>query len=81
ENSRMFLVKQGHQSAIGKLDLAGLGDVLDVLSGTTDNVELLDTIRAQVGDDPDVWLPVFHAQLAKRRATQATQTTRAGGTR
>lgn len=81
ENSRMFLVKQGHRSAIGKLDLAGLGDVLDVLSGTTDNVELLDTIRAQVGDDPDVWLPVFHAQLAKRRATQATQTTRAGGTR
>ncbi|KWF06415.1 VirB4 family type IV secretion/conjugal transfer ATPase [Burkholderia pseudomultivorans] len=71
ENSRMFLVKQGHRSAIGKLDLAGLGDVLDVLSGTTDNVELLDTIRAQVGDDPDVWLPVFHAQLAKRRAAQS----------
>jgi type IV secretion system protein VirB4 len=70
ENSRMFLVKQGHRSAIGRLDLAGLGDVLDVLSGTTDNVELLDTIRAQVGDDPDVWLPVFHAQLAKRRAAQ-----------
>jgi type IV secretion system protein VirB4 len=70
ENSRMFLVKQGHRSAIGRLDLAGLGDVLDVLSGTTDNVELLDTIRAQVGDDPDVWLPVFHAQLANRRAAQ-----------
>ncbi|MFT4435994.1 VirB4 family type IV secretion/conjugal transfer ATPase [Caballeronia sp. 15715] len=70
ENSRMFLVKQGHRSAIGRLDLAGLGDVLDVLSGTTDNVELLDTIRAQVGDDPDVWLPIFHAQLAKRRAAQ-----------
>ena len=70
ENSRMFLVKQGHRSAIGKLDLAGLGDVLDVLSGTTDNVELLDKIRAQVGDDPDVWLPDFHAQLAKRRAVQ-----------
>jgi len=70
ENSRMFLVKQGHRSAIGRLDLAGLGDVLDVLSGTTDNVELLDKIRAQVGDDPDVWLPVFHAQLAKRRAAQ-----------
>ncbi|MFT4507200.1 VirB4 family type IV secretion/conjugal transfer ATPase [Caballeronia sp. 15711] len=70
ENSRMFLVKQGHRSAIGRLDLAGLGDVLDVLSGTTDNVELLDTIRARVGDDPDVWLPVFHAELAKRRAAQ-----------
>jgi type IV secretion system protein VirB4 len=71
ENSRMFLVKQGHRSAIGRLDLGGLGDVLDVLSGTTDNVELLDTIRAQVGDAPEDWLPVFHDQLAKRRAAQA----------
>ncbi|PMS31283.1 type IV secretion system protein VirB4 [Trinickia symbiotica] len=71
ENSRMFLVKQGHRAAIGKLDLSGLEDVLDVLSGTTDNVELLDGIRARVGDDPDVWLPVFHEQLAKRRSAQA----------
>jgi type IV secretion system protein VirB4 len=45
--------------------------VLDVLSGTTDNVDLLDTIRAQVGDDPHDWLPVFHEQLAKRRAASA----------
>ncbi|MGF6479565.1 VirB4 family type IV secretion/conjugal transfer ATPase [Paraburkholderia sp. JPY419] len=73
ENSRLFLVKQGHRSAIGRLDLAGLGDVLDVLSGTTDNVELLDTIRAQVGDAPQDWLPVFHEQLAKRRAAQLEQ--------
>ncbi|HEV3423208.1 MAG TPA: VirB4 family type IV secretion/conjugal transfer ATPase [Paraburkholderia sp.] len=70
ENSRLFLVKQGHRSAIGRLDLGGLGDVLDVLSGTTDNVELLDTIRAQVGDAPEDWLPVFHEQLARRRAAQ-----------
>ncbi|AFT86215.1 type IV secretion system protein VirB4 [Paraburkholderia phenoliruptrix BR3459a] len=73
EHSRMFLIKQGHRSAIGRLDLSGLGDVLDVLSGTTDNVELLDTIRARVGDDPDAWLPVFHAQLARRRVQLARQ--------
>jgi type IV secretion system protein VirB4 len=29
------------------------------LSGTTDNVALLDTIRAQVGDDPQQWLPLL----------------------
>lgn len=68
ENSRLFLIKQGHRSAIGRLDLTGLGDVLDVLSGTTDNVELLDTIRVQVGDAPENWLPIFHEQLASRRA-------------
>ncbi|RQR75260.1 VirB4 family type IV secretion/conjugal transfer ATPase [Burkholderia sp. Bp9015] len=72
ESSRLFLVKQGHRSAIGRLDLAGLGDVLDVLSGTTDNVELLDAIRAEVGDMPKDWLPVFHDRLAKRRAAQAS---------
>jgi type IV secretion system protein VirB4 len=71
ENSRLFLVKQGHRSAIGRLDLAGLGDVLDVLSGTTDNVELLDRIRVRVGDAPADWLPVFHEELAKRRAMEA----------
>jgi type IV secretion system protein VirB4 len=71
ENSRLFLVKQGHRSAIGRLDLAGLGDVLDVLSGTTDNVELLDRIRARVGDAPEDWLPVFHEELAKRRVKEA----------
>jgi type IV secretion system protein VirB4 len=67
ENSRMFLIKQGQRSAIGKLDLSGLGDILDVLSGTTDNVELLDEIRAETGDDPQRWLPVFHSRLAQRR--------------
>ncbi len=77
ENSRLFLVKQGHRSAIGRLDLAGLGDVLDVLSGTTDNVELLDGIRAAVGDDPAAWLPVFHEQLARRRAMESAARGRA----
>ena len=77
ENSRLFLMKQGHRSAIGRLDLAGLGDVLDVLSGTTDNIELLDGIRAEVGDDPLAWLPVFHERLAKRRATGPTPSARA----
>lgn len=70
ENSRMFLVKQGHQSAIARLDLSGglFDDVLDVLSGSTDNVELLEQIRAEVGDDPAVWLPIFHERIALRRS-------------
>ncbi|AJW99703.1 VirB4 family type IV secretion/conjugal transfer ATPase [Burkholderia gladioli pv. gladioli] len=75
ENSRLFLVKQGHHSAIGRLDLGGLGDVLDVLSGTTDNVELLDGIRAEIGDEPAAWLPVFHERLARRRAGGAALNT------
>jgi type IV secretion system protein VirB4 len=70
ENSRMFLIKQGHQSAIARLDLSGgqFDDVLNVLSGSTDNVELLEQVRADVGDDPSVWLPVFHERVALRRS-------------
>lgn len=67
ENSRMFLVKQGHRSAICKMDLGHMPDVIDVISGSLDNVELLETIRAEVGDNPDVWLPIFHQRIADRK--------------
>jgi type IV secretion system protein VirB4 len=56
---RGFLVKQGRSSAICELDLTGLDDFVTILSGTTDNVALLDTIRAQAGDDPQQWLPLL----------------------
>jgi type IV secretion/conjugal transfer VirB4 family ATPase len=69
EESRMFLIKQGHQSMIGCLDLAGFDDELAILSGSVDNVELLDTIIAEVGDDPNVWLPVFHERRKARVAS------------
>lgn len=68
ETSRCILVKQGQRSAVVKLDLGGLDDIIDVLSGSTDNVELLDSIRAEVGDDPAAWIPVFRERLAQRRA-------------
>jgi type IV secretion system protein VirB4 len=63
----MFLVKQGTRSAIVKLDLAGFTDELVVLSGSVDNVKLLDAIRAQVGDAPEAWMPVLMKQVAQRR--------------
>ena len=59
ETSRTFLVKQGKTSAICRFDLAGLSDILTVISGTTESIALLDAIRAEVGDDPDVWLPIL----------------------
>ncbi len=57
--SRRFIVKQGHNSVVAELNLAGFDDELAVLSGRTGNVELADRIRAENGDDPDVWLPIF----------------------
>ncbi|MNE96004.1 Type IV secretion system protein virB4 [compost metagenome] len=58
--SRRFIVKQGHNSIVAELNLSGFDDELAILSGRTANVELADTIRAQSGDDPAVWLPLFH---------------------
>lgn len=57
--SRMFLIKQGHTVSIAKLDLNGFSKELKVLSGTTDNVERLERIRARLGDDPQNWLDAF----------------------
>ncbi|MGD9540297.1 VirB4 family type IV secretion/conjugal transfer ATPase [Methylocystis sp.] len=58
--SRRFLLKQSHDAVVAELDLKGIDDALAVLSGRTSTVELLDRLRAEVGDDPTKWLPPFH---------------------
>jgi type IV secretion system protein VirB4 len=65
---RAFLVKQGRSSAICELDLSGLDDFVTVLSATTDNVALLDSIRARVGDEPEAWLPLLLDAVRERKA-------------
>ncbi|RDL46696.1 Type IV secretion system protein virB4 [Ensifer sp. M14] len=64
--SRRFIVKQGHNSVVAELNLAGFDDELAVLSGRTANVELADRIRAQVGDEPAAWLPLFQQMRSTR---------------
>ena len=57
--SRSFLIKHGRDSVIAKLNLAGMPDIIKVLSGRTETVAELAELRARVGDDPAVWLPLF----------------------
>ena len=59
DTSRCFLVKHDSTSVVARLDLGGEDDILAVLSGREETVLLCDAIRAEVGDDPDVWLPIF----------------------
>ena len=66
EESHMFLIKQGHNSMIGHLDLNGFDDELAILSGSIDNNELVDEIIKEVGDTPEAWLPVFHERRKER---------------
>jgi type IV secretion system protein VirB4 len=60
--SRQFLIKQGLNSVVAELRLDGLDDELAILSGRTETVDLLDRIRARVGDDPARWLDPFHRE-------------------
>lgn len=60
--SRRFIVKQGQASIVAELNLTGFDHELAVLSGRTQTIELVDHIRAQVGDDPAAWLPLFRDQ-------------------
>lgn len=60
--SRRFIVKQGHNSVVAELNLGGFDDELAVLSGRTANVELADMIRAETGNGPEAWLPLFQQQ-------------------
>lgn len=57
ETARAFLVKHGADSVVVRLNLASEPDLLTILSGRERTVRLLDTIRDQVGDRPDMWLP------------------------
>lgn len=66
-DSRMFLVKQGNQSCFAKLDLYGMDDEISVLSGNTENVAIFNELVAEVGADPDVWLPIFQARRKGKR--------------
>ena len=57
--SHKFLVKQGHDSVVAELDLSGLDNELAILSGRAETTAILNEIIAEVGSDPNVWLPLF----------------------
>ena len=68
DTSRCFLVKQGEQSAVARLDLTGMPGFLRVLAGTEKSVRRLDALRAELGDDPSAWLNRFMTEdLGARR--------------
>ncbi|MBL0318322.1 MAG: VirB4 family type IV secretion/conjugal transfer ATPase [Alphaproteobacteria bacterium] len=57
--SRCFLIKQGMSSVVARLNLGGMVNAINVLSGRADTVIMLDEIRAEVGDHPNKWLSLF----------------------
>ena len=59
EKSHKYLIKHGTRSTIINLNLKGFEDEIKILSGTTSNVNLLDDIRARLGDKPNDWMDEF----------------------
>jgi type IV secretion system protein VirB4 len=58
-HSRCFLIRHANHSVVARLDLAGMPELLLVLSGRESTVRRLDAIRANVGDDPAHWYPLL----------------------
>jgi type IV secretion system protein VirB4 len=73
--SRRFLVKQGQRSAVCELDLHGMDGAITALSGSTENVALLDQIRARVGDDVTHWFPLLMKAVRERSADRRSRGT------
>lgn len=64
--SRYFLIKQDNGGVIARIDLSGMTDVINVLSGRADTVLLLDDIIRELGSDkPEDWLPIFYKRVRK----------------
>ena len=62
-HSRCFLVRQPDASAVVRLDLSGMPEVLAVLSGRESTVRKLDALRAQYGDAPAAWYPALTGEM------------------
>lgn len=58
-HSRCVLVRQPDASAVVRLDLSGMPEVLAVLSGRESTVRRLDALRAELGDAPSAWFPAL----------------------
>ncbi|MBN8531875.1 MAG: VirB4 family type IV secretion/conjugal transfer ATPase [Alphaproteobacteria bacterium] len=61
--SRFFLVKQGMDVVVARIDLSGMTEVINVLSGRAETVAILDEVRASLPpeqrDDPEYWMLPF----------------------
>jgi len=59
-----FLLTHGRgihkQSVVARVNLSGMEDEIAIISAREETIRLLDSLRAEVGDDPNVWLPLFH---------------------
>jgi type IV secretion system protein VirB4 len=64
--SRFFLLKQGTDVVVARIDLSGMEEFVYILSGRADTVRICDDIRKQHGENPEAWVPVFKQRMKER---------------
>lgn len=65
--TRFFLLKQGTDVVVARIDLSGMEDIVHILSGRAETVSIADRVRKEHGDDPEVWMPIFKKRLKEKR--------------
>lgn len=70
--SRMFMIKQGSQSSLVKMNLSGMAEDIAVLAMDAADFKYLEAAKAQAGAHPDQWVPAYKA-LRKKGRENVTQ--------
>lgn len=69
QHSRRMLIRQGGSSSVIDADLSGLSDELIALSGSLENVRLLEKLLPESGPEPANWFPALvRAVRARKKA-------------
>jgi type IV secretion system protein VirB4 len=62
-SSRYFLIKQGTNAVIARVNLSGMHNIVNVLSGRTDTILMVQKLREEYGENPTEWLPIFYEKI------------------
>ncbi|MDO8336505.1 MAG: hypothetical protein Q7T74_07050 [Candidatus Saccharibacteria bacterium] len=65
KENRQILIKQGNDSTIVSFELSGLEDQISILSSNPTTADFITKLIGEVGDKPDVWMPVFKKRREK----------------
>ncbi len=61
--SRFFLVKQGKDVVVARIDLSGMEEIVNILSARAETISIVDEVRARYGDSPEAWIPHFQERV------------------
>ncbi|MEZ5691354.1 MAG: VirB4 family type IV secretion/conjugal transfer ATPase [Rickettsiales bacterium] len=71
--SRFFLVKQGHDVVVARIDLSGMSEAINILSARAETIAIADEMRKKYGDIPENWLPHFQKEVKSEQEKTLTK--------